>query len=120
MGSERNFHAYLGLARYDSSHYRGLAEIVTDESGYGALSFPDFCFFLGRRLPAALAVQMQSVAVGWQVYDISHKPLSLGLVGLAQFLPVFGFAIIAGHVADRFKRRRILMACIGLQLLCAL
>jgi MFS family permease len=72
------------------------------------------------RLPTALAVQMQSVAVGWQVYDISHKPLSLGLVGLAQFLPVFGFAIVAGHVADRFDRRRILTACIGLQLLCAL
>jgi MFS family permease len=94
--------------------------MIEGESQAGALSFRDFRFFLAMRLPTALAVQMQSVAVGWQVYDISHKPLSLGLVGLAQFLPVFGFALIAGHVADRFNRRRILMACIGLQLLCAL
>jgi MFS family permease len=94
--------------------------MIEGESQAGVLSFRDFRFFLAMRLPSALAVQMQSVAVGWQVYDISHKPLSLGLVGLAQFLPVFGFAIIAGHVADRFDRRRILTACIGLQLLCAL
>jgi MFS family permease len=94
--------------------------MIEGESQAGALSFRDFRFFLAMRLPTSLAVQMQSVAVGWQVYDISHKPLSLGLVGLAQFLPVFGFALVAGHVADRFDRRRILMACIGLQLLCAL
>jgi MFS family permease len=94
--------------------------MIEGESQAGALSFRDFRFFLAIRLPTALAVQMQSVAVGWQVYDISHTPLSLGLVGLAQFLPVFGFALVAGHVADRFDRRRILMTCIGLQLLCAL
>lgn len=92
---------------------------MADESQPSALSFRDFRFFLAMRLPAALAVQMQSVAVGWQVYDISHSPLSLGLVGLAQFLPIFGLALIAGHVADRFDRRRILTACIGVQLLCS-
>jgi MFS family permease len=94
--------------------------MIEGESQASPFSFREFRFFLAMRLPSALAVQMQSVAVGWQVYDISHKPLSLGLVGLAQFLPVFGFAIIAGHVADRFDRRRILTICIGLQLLCAL
>ena len=90
------------------------------ESQSSALSFRNFRLFMGVRLPAALAVQIQSVAVGWQVYDISHDPLSLGLVGLAQFLPVFGFAIVAGHVADHYNRRRILTACLGLQLVCAL
>jgi MFS family permease len=94
--------------------------MIEGESQASVLSFRAFRFFLAMRLPSALAVQMQSVAVGWQVYDISNKPLSLGLVGLAQFLPVFGFAIIAGHVADRFNRHRILMGCIALQLLCAL
>jgi len=92
---------------------------MADESQISALSFRDFRFFLAMRLPAALAVQMQSVAVGWQVYDISHSPLSLGLVGLAQFLPIFGLTLIAGHVADRFDRRRILTVCISLQLLCS-
>ena len=93
---------------------------MTDESNRSPLSFRDFRFFLGMRLPATLAVQMQSVAVGWQVYDISHKPLSLGLVGLAQFLPVFGLALVTGHVADRFNRHVIAALCLGLQLLCAL
>ena len=90
------------------------------ESQPTALSFRNFRLFMAMRLPAALAVQIQSVAVGWQVYDISHDPLSLGLVGLAQFLPVFGFAIVAGHVADHFNRHRILLACLGLQFTCAL
>jgi MFS family permease len=90
------------------------------ESQPSALSFPNFRLFMAMRLPAALAVQIQSVAVGWQVYDISHDPLQLGLVGLAQFLPVFGFAIVAGHVADLYNRRSILIACLGLQLICAL
>jgi len=94
--------------------------MIEAESQSSALSFRNFRLFMAMRLPAALAVQMQSVAVGWQVYDISHDPLSLGLVGLAQFLPVFGFAIVAGHFADRHNRRRILMACLGLQLICAL
>jgi MFS family permease len=84
-----------------------------------ALSFPQFRLFLAMRMPAALAIQMQSVAVGWEVYDMTHRPLSLGLVGLAQFVPVFGFSLIAGHVADRFDRRRILLICITLQFLCA-
>ena len=90
------------------------------DSQPSALSFRNFRLFMAMRLPAALAVQIQSVAVGWQVYDITHDPLSLGLVGLAQFLPVFGFAIVAGHVADHYSRRRILTACLALQLVCAL
>jgi MFS family permease len=91
----------------------------TDDAKKSALSFLPFRLFLAMRLPGALAVQMQSVAVGWQVYDITHRPLALGLVGLAQFLPILGFSLIAGHVADRFDRRRILLACYGLQFLCS-
>jgi hypothetical protein len=47
----------------------------------GALSFRDFRLFIAMRLPASLAVQMQSVAVGWQVYDLTHQPIALGYVG---------------------------------------
>jgi MFS family permease len=54
-----------------------------------------------------LAAQAIGVAVGWQVYAISHRPLDLGYVGLVQFVPSVGFAILAGHVADRFDRSRI-------------
>ncbi len=89
------------------------------EAKKSALSFREFRLFLGMRLLGGVAVQMQSVAVGWQIYDITHRPLALGLVGLAQFLPVFGLALVAGHVADQFDRRRILIGCFALQLLCS-
>lgn len=89
------------------------------ESGRSALAYRDFQLFLGMRLPANLGVQMQSVAVGWQVYDLTHRPLDLGFVGLAQFLPAFALALIAGHIADRFDRRRILAVCLTLQLVCS-
>ncbi len=48
---------------------------------------------------------MQAVAVGWQMYDITHNPLDLGLVGLTQFIPAALFVLVAGHVADRYDRR---------------
>jgi MFS family permease len=54
---------------------------------------------------------MQCVAVGWQVYEITHRPLDLGLVGLAQFLPGILLFLIAGHTADRIARQRILQTC---------
>jgi len=53
----------------------------------GALGYPDFSRFLFARFFSTLAVQMQSVAVGWQVYAITHDPLDLGFIGLAQFMP---------------------------------
>ena len=55
--------------------------------------------------------EMQSVAVGWQVYSITHRPLDLGLVGLAQFLPGVCLFLVAGHVADRIPRHKILQTC---------
>jgi MFS family permease len=54
---------------------------------------------------------MQAVAVGWQVYGITHRPLDLGLVGLAQFLPSVLLFLVAGQTADRFPRERILRVC---------
>jgi MFS family permease len=56
---------------------------------------------------------MQSVAIGWQIYDITGRPLDLAWVGLAQFLPSVCFSLFAGQAADRFPRRRILMICYG-------
>ncbi len=70
---------------------------------------------------------MQGVAVGWQVYELTENPLYLGYVGLAQFVPALAFALFTGHAADRFDRRRILIAshlalagCSLLLFLCAL
>ena len=84
------------------------------------LHYPAFTRFLSARLLASVAVQMQTVAVGWQIYSITGKPLDLGLIGLSQFLPFVLLVLPAGHIADRHDRARILALCIALEFLCAL
>ncbi|MBP6514453.1 MAG: MFS transporter [Steroidobacteraceae bacterium] len=79
-----------------------------------------FARFLGARTLAAVAVQMLTVAVGWQVYELTRDPLDLGLVGLSQFLPFVVLVLPAGQVADRRNRRAIVSACYAIELVCAL
>ncbi|HSQ70482.1 MAG TPA: MFS transporter [Steroidobacteraceae bacterium] len=76
--------------------------------------------FLLARFLATIAVQMQTVAVGWQVYEVTRDPLDLGLVGLSQFLPFVALILPAGHFADSRDRRRLLALCFALEGLCAL
>ncbi|MEQ1474612.1 MAG: MFS transporter, partial [Candidatus Acidiferrum sp.] len=66
-----------------------------------------------------LALEMQSVAVGWQIYEITKRPLDLGLVGLAQFLPGILLFLVSGHVVDRFNRRLVLVLCYCGHVLCS-
>ena len=73
--------------------------------------------FLSARLATSVAVQMQTVAVGWQVYEITRDPLDLGLIGLSQFLPFVVLVLPAGHFADRHVRPKLLSACYALLLL---
>jgi MFS family permease len=80
----------------------------------------EFVRFIGARFLASLAVQMQTVAVGWQVYEVTRDPLDLGLVGLSQFLPFVLLVLPAGHLADSRDRRRILATCFALECACAL
>ena len=79
--------------------------------GRAVFGYPSFVRYLGARLLTVLALQMQSVAVGWQIYEITHSPLALGLTGLAQFLPGILLFLISGHVADRIPRRKLMVAC---------
>ena len=72
------------------------------------------------RFVSTLASEMQAVAVAWQVYGITRRPLDLGLVGLAQFLPGVFLFLLAGHTADRIPRRRILLGCYGGFSICSL
>ena len=92
----------------------------TEDSRRALLANRDFAFFIAGRFLATLAVQMQTVAVGWQVYEVTRNPLDLGLIGLSQFLPFVLLVLPAGHVADRYDRRRILAACFALECICAL
>lgn len=76
-----------------------------------AFAYPNFTLLQLSRFLIVLAMEMQSVAVGWQVYEITKQPLALGLAGLAQFLPGILLFLLAGHAADRYDRRKLLIAC---------
>ena len=71
-----------------------------------ALRVRGFAFLWTALLTNGFATQMIVVAIGWQVYTIRHRPLDLGLVGLAEFLPLPLLALPAGQLADRVSRRR--------------
>ena len=72
---------------------------------------PAFFQFWYSRLTGSFAFQMLSVAVAWQIYELTNDPLDLGLIGLVQFVPSLLLALPAGHVADQFERRRIALVC---------
>ena len=82
---------------------------MTAAAGRAAFRHTAFVRYWLARTLSTVAVMMQTVAVGWQIYDLTHDPLALGLVGLAAFTPAFGLALVTGHVADRFDRRLILV-----------
>jgi len=79
----------------------------------------DLRFFVASRFTSTIAVQVQSVAIGWQIYDIERTPLSLGLVGLCQFAPMFLLTLPAGDITDRFNQRRVYSLAAWLQALCS-
>src|ERR1700741_5275001 len=93
---------------------------TTDPRLAGSIAFtnPDFAVFALARFLIVAALEMQSVAVGWQVYEITKRPLDLGLVGLAQFLPGILLFLVTGHAADRFNRRNLLILCDAAFVLC--
>src|SRR6202044_4236082 len=74
-------------------------------------SNPAFRWYELARIFIVVSTEMQSVAVGWQIYEITHRTLDLGLVGLAQFLPGILLFLVSGHTADRFDRKKLLIAC---------
>jgi MFS family permease len=74
---------------------------------YQALRFPEYRFFMGGAFALFLGTQIQTVAIGWQVYSLTGDPLSLGLVGLSEALPFLALTLLGGHLADRMDRRRL-------------
>jgi MFS family permease len=85
-----------------------------------AFSYPNFRYYMPARFLSVAATEMQAVAVAWQIYSLTHRPLDLGLVGLAQFAPGVFLFLVAGHVADRFPRQRIIQVCYAAFSLCSL
>src|SRR6266704_2101598 len=88
--------------------------------GLESFAFRDFRRYQLARVAVILGAEAQSVAVAWQVYSITHRPLDLGYTGLALFLPGLLFLLPSGHVADRFDRRHVILVCYGLQILCTI
>jgi MFS family permease len=87
--------------------------------GLSVLRNRNLSLYLSSRVLGTLAVQMQSVAVGWQVYQMTHSLFALGLIGLAQFAPFLILILWAGHIADTHNRRNIIVGCFAAQLLCS-
>jgi MFS family permease len=90
------------------------------------LRYPDFCFLLLGRFLSTVAMLTQSVTLGWQVYSVARldhtvaeSSFLVGMIGLVQFVPMFALVLLAGETADRYDRRKILFACIALQLVCS-
>jgi len=95
---------------------------MTDEPAddrLAVLRHPDLRRYLAARFLVGMAAQVQTVAVGWQVFSVSGDPFDLGLVALSQFLPFILLILPAGHVADRYDRRRVQLATYVILALCA-
>ena len=98
----------------------GSPQPATDGASAGAaFGYRDFRFYQFARALVITGAEAQSVAVAWQVYQITHRAIDLGYTGLALFLPGLLFILPSGHVADRFDRRRVVMICYALQIFCS-
>lgn len=86
---------------------------------YAAMRIPDFRRFIAARFCITLAIQIQAVVVGWQVYEITKDPLSLGLIGLAEAIPSIAVSLYAGHVADVMSRKRIILVTVFTLVFCS-
>jgi MFS family permease len=99
----------------DGSERGGLA---VEKDYRSAFKSRDFRLYQAARLMVILGAEAQSVAVAWQVYALTHSALDLGYTGLALFLPGLFVMLAAGHAADRYDRRKIILLCYGLQACC--
>jgi len=92
---------------------------VLKPNPYAALQVRDFRLFILSRLFITLAIQIQGVVVGWQIYELTKDPLSLGLIGLAEALPAITVSLYAGHLADIVERKKIILFCVVLLAFCS-
>lgn len=104
-------HVFSFYGKLEDQIRRSMSAPADSRAGRIAFTHPDFVLFQIARFLIVAAVEMQAVAVGWQVYDITHRALDLGLVGLAQFLPGILLFLVSGHASDRFERRKVLGVC---------
>src|SRR5258706_14271521 len=80
-------------------------------AGRVAFTHPDFALYQLARFFVITGLEMQSVAVGWQIYEITKRPIALGLMGLAQFTQGIPIFLVSGPAGDRLARRKLLIGC---------
>src|SRR5205809_2294495 len=76
---------------------------------YAVLRNRDFLLYLIGRFIASFGQQMLTVAIGWELYERTHSALALGFVGFTQMVPMFTFTLPAGHMADNYNRKKIIL-----------
>jgi MFS family permease len=86
---------------------------------YASLQLKDFRLFIMARTCVVLATQIQATVVGWQIYEITHDALSLGLIGMAEAIPAITVSLYAGHVVDIIERKKILVITVLILLFCS-
>ena len=97
----------------------GFYTLSMEKSSSGHIfSIPSYRNFWIARVCSAVSYQMIAVAVGWQIYSLTHSTFALGMIGLAQFAPLLSLVLLVGHVADRFDRGRILAICRAIEAVC--
>lgn len=92
---------------------------LNTSDAYACLKIKDFRWFVSARFMFTFSVQMMSVIVGWQVYELTHDALSLGLIGLSEALPFLSITLFAGHIADKIDRKKIILISASVYLICA-
>ena len=92
---------------------------LNTKDAYAALRIKDYRRYISARFSLTLSIQMQSVIVGWQIYALTHDPLSLGLIGISEAIPFFCVTLFAGHIADIVNRKKIILVASHAYFLCA-
>lgn len=100
----------------DGSHAR--RDTAPARNSTAAFRSRDFRLYQMARCAVVIGAEAQALAVAWQVYQITHRAVDLGYTGLALFLPGLLFLLPAGHVADRFDRRSVVLVCYAMQAVC--
>ncbi len=92
---------------------------LNSTDAYASLKIKDFKWFEIARFLFTFSTQMQSLVVGWQIYQITHSALSLGFIGLAEAIPFFSITLFAGHVADVVERKKVILISNVVYFICA-
>src|SRR5215510_13222819 len=83
-----------------------------------AVKIPEYKNFIISRFLFIMGLRMMSTVIGWWIYELTHDPFSIGLVGLSEVVPAVSFALYAGHIIDLSEKRRMLLRGMSLYVLC--